>query len=213
MRWSKCFLAMAFVLVGAAVVAGTYGSALPTDVATIVYIIDCSCSMDSGWSTYTSPDGQQMSGYRIHRAISELSWGIGDLGEGTSFDVLATDRCPYATFGGLKAANEENKAQAIESISGLTGGGTTGIGPAVAWALLNPAYQEVMTYAVISGGLPRCIEDTWAYWQTNQALIRAANTKGAAIHVILIAPDYVDGSIDFDEALAGETGGTLTIGD
>jgi len=179
----------------------------------IVYIIDCSCSMDSGWSSYTGPDGEEHEGYRIDRAKSEVTWGLGDLEEKTVFDILTTDRCPYATFGSLKSATEQNKARAIESIAGLTGGGTTGIGPAVAWALLNPAYEEAMHYIVLTGGLPRCIRDTQAYWDTHSALIRAANTKGAVIHVILIHPDYIDGSIEFGEALTGDTGGDLTIAD
>ena len=83
------------------------------------------------------------------------------------------------------------------------------MGPATVWALTNPGYENVMNYILLTGGVPTCIADTDAHWQTHIAMIRDANTKGAAIHLRLFSPD--EELLAFAEAVVAETGGTLKV--
>ena len=188
-----------------------YGEDIPVEEASIVYTIDVSCSMDSGWSTFVDEYGNNAAGYRIDRAKSAVNGAINELVETDRFDVVATLAPPScARFGELVQATPDNKAQALEWVGSLSGGRCTGIGPCVAWALQNPGYEEVMEYFLLTGGRPRCIDDAWAYWETHKAMLLKANRKGARIDVILITPDYDDGSRAFGEDVTRESGGTLT---
>lgn len=189
-----------------------YGEELPTEIATIVYIIDCSCSMDSGWQTWMNEDGNQLSGYRMDRAKSEICPSIGRLREDLRFDIVSTDVDGYAYFGQLVPATNEHKASACAFVEELTGGGETGLGPAVAWALEADRYHEALNYVIATGGVPTCcIDDSRRYWQDVLDRVREANHRSARIHLLVITPDPEDHVLEFAEAITAETSGTLTV--
>jgi len=202
-------------LVGMASIGGTpqlYGEELPTEVTTIVYVIDCSCSMDSGWQSYVDEDGNQVSGYRMDRAKSEVCPSILQLPETFWFDVVSTDIAGYALFGHLAEASGENKSAACSHVQGLSGGGETGLAPAAAWALSTYEYHDVFDYVIVTGGVPSCcVEDSATYWEDALNQLRGANERNARIHVVVITPDPEDHVLTFAEAITQETGGTLTV--
>ena len=139
--------------------ASIYGEEIPMETAMIVYVIDCSCSMDSQWQTFIDENGNSVSGYRMDRAKSEVIGSVNELDAEFRFDVVSFVRCQQAAFGRLEEGSAEHKRQAAGWIGTLSGGGNLGVGPAVAWALQNPAYAEVMEYIVVTGGRPTCIPD------------------------------------------------------
>jgi len=193
-------------------VASLYGEHIPTEQAAVVYIIDCSCSMDSGWSTYIGPDGQEVEGYRMSRAIAEMTSSVDKLPPVYWFDVVSTDHPGYALFGELTESTDENKGAATGHIHTLHGGGETGLAPATEWALSAYEYHDVFDYYIVTGGVPTCcIEDSYAYWEEVADRIRGANERNARIHVIVIWPDPEDPILDFAETITAETGGTLTV--
>ena len=200
------------ILLTVSALASETGSYLPTEQATVVYIIDCSCSMDSQWQSFVDEYGNQTEGYRMHRAITEISPSIQRLPEGHWFDVVSTDHSGYAYFGELTESTSENRTAAAGHIHTLHGGGETGLAPAVTWALSENAYEDVFDYFIVTGGVPTCcVEDSSAYWEEVADRIRGANERNARIHMIIIWPDPEDPVLDFAEAITAETGGTLTV--
>jgi hypothetical protein len=190
-----------------------YGEELPTEIATLVYIIDTSCSMDSAWQTFTDEYGNSVSGYRMDRAKSEVIISLNQMDESNRFDVVVfQSEGVTALFEEMRQADEENTSQAVGWIGELSAKGATetGVGPAVAWALENPAYAEVMDYVLVTGGAPACTDNPGEHLEEQLRMIREANGKSAVIHVALITPNCIEANT-FAEALVEETGGTLTI--
>jgi hypothetical protein len=190
-----------------------YGEEIPVENATIVYIIDTSCSMDSQWQTFVDEFGNNASGYRMDRAKSEVIGSINALDEEYRFDVVAyLSDGVESNFKTLEQATSENKDQAVTWIRALSAKGATetGMGPAVAWALQHPGYKEVKDYVIVTGGAPVCIEDPEAHLKAQMMLISDANSKGAVVHVALVTPNCKEAHA-FGEAVVKETGGQLII--
>lgn len=190
-----------------------YGEELAAEYAHVVYIIDVSCSMDSQWQTFTDEYGNNASGYRMDRAKAEVIGSIFELDETNRFDVVAyLSDGVEGNFLETKEATPEHKEQAVSWVRTLSAKGATetGMGPAVAWALENPGYSDVMDYILVTGGAPVCIEDPAAHLQAQMVLIQEANGKGAAVHVVLVTPNCEE-AYDFGEAVVAETGGRLVI--
>ncbi len=196
--------------------AALYGEELPTEVATIVYVIDCSCSMDSGWSSFVGVNGQQMSGYRMDRAKAEVIASITDLDEDYRIDVVASVEGGSALYAELAPADDRTREDATGWIGGLAAAGSTGTGPAVAWALQNPGYGDAMHFVVITDGAPDCLSGDEACIDPLDTAdwIDELNERGARIDVVLLGPDEEDDDPwVFGETVTGDSGGTLTVVD
>lgn len=191
-----------------------YGEELPVETAEIVYIIDQSCSMHSQYQTFINENGQQVSGYRMDRAKSEVISSINQLSSNFKFDVVSYDCSKRICFNVMTQATEGNKITGSGWVSGLSATGATGTGPACAYALGNPGYSTCMTYVLVTDGAPNCLDSAgygWASSSQHRTMIAGANAKGATIHVILISPDYAD-MINFGTGVAADNGpGQLTI--
>lgn len=167
--------------------------------------------MDSGYSTFMTRSGDQISGYRLDRAKDELQYWLGRMSDEQRFDLVVTDQVPFACFGELQQATGSVMDGALEFLGNIAGGGEAGLGPAVEWALLNEGYGEAKAYFLISGGPPITVDDTEAYWRETWLTINEANNKGAVFNVMLISPDESSGVIQFAELLVEQTGGSLVI--
>ncbi len=183
-----------------------YDEPLPTESAHIIYIIDASCSMYSGNTVYVDENGNMVSGSRIDRAKSEVISSIQNLPENWSFDIISFVCGQSACFSELREATEGNVITATSWVGGITPSGATGTGPAVSWALSLPAYEDCLTYVVVTDGAPNCLAGgAFGSWQTHLAMINAANTKGATIHGINIAPSTAT-QIQFVSSIAAQNG-------
>lgn len=190
-----------------------YGEEFPVETAAIVIIIDCSCSMLSSWQTFIGPDGEPKQGYRMDRAKAECQTAINGLSENFVFDVVEFVCGQSACFGSLQPATAANKGAANGWVGALQARDATGTGPAVAWALGNPAYSDCFTYILLTDGAPNCLDSGygWADWPAHLNMINAANGKGATIHVVAISPYY--GSMEtFCQQVAAQNGpGTYKV--
>ncbi len=189
-----------------------YGEEIPVETAEIVYIIDRSCSMQSGYQTFINENGQQVSGYRMDRAKSEVISSVNALSSNFKFDIVAFDCAKSYCFGTTMDATEGNKISGAGWTAGLSPTGATGTGPTCAWALGN--YGDCRTFVLVTDGGPNCMDSSgWSSgsWQQHAAMISGANGDGDVIHVILISPSYAD-MISFGQAVSSQNGpGQLTI--
>lgn len=183
-----------------------YGEELPAEIATIVYIIDCSCSMDSQWQTFFDENGNNASGYRMDRAKSEVITSIRKLDENINFDVIEFT-CRWSTcFMGPQEATRDNKETAIAFVRGfkLDPKGATATGSCVAWALKN--YPDA-TFILVTDGDPNVLESGSGRveWRTHLEMIRDANSSEATIHVLAVSPTSKEMN-HFNESVAAENG-------
>jgi hypothetical protein len=204
-RWIRR-IHRSFPFGGPAPVVQLYGEELPTEIATIVYVIDSSCSMDSQWQTFTDEYGNNASGYRIDRAKSEVIAAINELSDDFMFDVLEFTCTWSLCFGGLEDADEGNKEFARDFVNSLklNPKGATATGPCVAWAL---QHYESRVFILVTDGDPNVLKSGSGRvdWQTHALMIREANTEGATIHVIAISPTS-EQMIEFNRTVTAQNG-------
>lgn len=190
-----------------------FGGEFPVESAFIVYVLDASCSMASDWQTFVGPDGNLQSGYRMDRAKAELIISINGLSENFKFDIVVFQCGHWAWRSELVEATPANKTAAAAFINSQNEGDATGTGPACAWANVNGAYEQCVSYILITDGAPNCTDSGWGYapWPDHVAMTTSSNMKGATWNVILISPDWTD-MIQFGEQLAAQNGpGTVRI--
>jgi len=209
------YLAIILALFTSSEAAALYGEELPVEEASIVYIIDYSCSMGSEYQTYTNENGNSVDGYRMGRAKAEVAVRILDLDEYFATDLVVFDSVVTAANGELMPADDETAEETIGWLDSLSAAGSVDAAAAVAWALLNPAYETVDRFVVITDGAPRCYDDGTCDDPLEYAdLIDEANTRGARIDVVLVAPDPEDDSPwIFGETVTGDSDGLLTVVD
>lgn len=184
-----------------------YDHPFPAETRHIVYIIDASCSMSSQWQTYVDENGNLVTGNRMDRAKSEVIASINALPATFKFDIVKFVCGQSACFSELREATEGNKLAAASWVGSLMPSGATGTGPAVAWALNLPGYDECKTYLVVTDGAPNCMGSSGGYasWQTHLSTITGANGKGATIHGVNISPSTA-AQISFVQGIASQNG-------
>lgn len=183
-----------------------YGENFSNEEATVVYVVDSSCSMDSQWQTFIDENGNNASGYRMDRAKSEVIASIRKLRENINFDVIEFT-CRWSTcFMGPQEATSNNKETAIAFVRSfkLDPKGATATGPCVAWALRN--YPDA-TFILVTDGDPNVLESGSGRvgWRTHLEMIRDANSSGATIHVLAVSPTSKEMN-HFNESVAAENG-------
>lgn len=196
--------------------AAAYGEEIPVEEASMVYIIDHSCSMDSQYQTFTDENGNSVSGYRMIRAKGAVLDRIDDLGEDFRIDVVVHAVGQTAAYGELVHAHDQTADELAEWLDALPAEGESTPAEAVAWALQNPGYGEVMHFVVVTDGAANCdpggefCDDPMAYAE----LIDEVNQRGARIDVVLVGPgEDDDDPWVFGETVTGDSDGTLTIVD
>lgn len=221
-----------------------YGEESPAKDASIVYIIDISCSMDSQWQTAVGTTT------RLEAAARAIARSLDRLDEGHRFDIVAfaspedpSDAPVLPLWNGLTSATAEAKTAATAFLASLHPSGASPVGPSVAWSVSNPAYEDAGHYVVLTDGSPNCTDSGWGWadwrkhlsmastahgregdtaaaclagggdWDTDpaehMALIRAANTKGARVHVHAVGATTA-GRQRLLEPLAAETSGEFS---
>ena len=176
-----------------------YDEEIPTQIDTIIYVIDISGSMGGGRNSYTGLDGEPAYGSRIERAKVELVKSINSLSEDFKFNVVAYSCNLQRVFESMQQATPENKARAIGWVYALHVGGGTGTGPAGALGLSEKSNQ---TLVILSDGHPNCgargIDG-------HRQMILDADTQHAVIHTFGIS---ANGQFEaFLRSLSDATGG------
>jgi hypothetical protein len=180
-----------------------YGEEIDSETSTIVYVIDCSGSMDWDNQSYTSLEGRRANGPRMDRAKAELSRSIVGLSRNFKFNMVAYD-CGTRTWSReLKEANDGNKASALAWVRGLRADSATGTGPATALGLgLDRANKSVV---LLTDGAPNCGTPNESM-NEHRSMIRSANSQRATINVFGIA---ASGSYrSFCQQVASDSGGS-----
>lgn len=165
-----------------------YDEAFQLTSKTVVFIIDTSGSMASGYMNFVDENGKVKYGNRLARAKVECIKAISELPQDIRFNVVSY-HCGISTaFTGpspagpiLLKADDKNKTQAISFVRRLYPSGGTATGPATAKVLLN---KEVLDILLLSDGAPYCGVYPPNVIQKHLKMIQAANTQKATINTI-----------------------------
>jgi hypothetical protein len=176
-----------------------YGEELESENDTIFYVIDISCSMGWGDSSYMTPDGRPRRGSRLDRAKAEVIKSIMGLSNNMLFNIIAYDCGIRLWEDGMRPADNNYKASAISWLYALQAVGATGTGPAAAAAL---ALKDNMMVALVTDGCPNCGASGY---EGHRRMISNSNTQGATINVFGIG---ANGEMRaFCQAIASDSGG------
>ncbi|MDF1663447.1 MAG: hypothetical protein P1V97_16875 [Planctomycetota bacterium] len=176
-----------------------YGEPIPTENATIFYVVDTSCSM--GWDrrSYVDDEGNSRTGYRIDRAKSELRKAIRSLPRNFKFNMLGYG-CSIQRFrNGMVDADAGNKNSGIAWVNGLRPSGGTMTGPATAQGLADKQNKSVI---LLTDGAPNCGASSYS---GHKSVIASNNTQNAIVTVFGIG---ASGSLrTFCQDVARDNGG------
>lgn len=141
-----------------------YGEEIPTESASLVYVLDFSGSMSYG--------------NRVDTAKAEFRRSVSELPPTFRLNVVIYDCSIISWSAKAKPATPDAKADAIKWVeSQHPAGGGTATGPAVALGL---AEKENLAVALLTDGDPNCGADRH---EGHRAMIRHANSQGAVITV------------------------------
>lgn len=176
-----------------------YGEPIPTENATIFYVVDTSCSM--GWDrrSYVDDEGNSRTGYRIDRAKSELRKAIRSLPKNFKFNMLGYG-CSIRRFrNGMVDADAGNKNSGVAWVNALRPSGGTMTGPATAQGLADKQNKSVI---LLTDGAPNCGASGYG---GHKNVIRSNNTQNAIVTVFGIG---ASGSLrTFCQDVARDNGG------
>jgi len=177
-----------------------YDEEVPVERGSIIYVIDVSGSMASGWEPYTNVNGHVIYGNRLSRAKAELHRSIAALPVTYRFNVVAYDCSIQPLHLATVKATDENKAEAFAWVNSLRARSATGTGPAGAVALRDLSNDTII---LLTDGEPNCGAEGFA---GHRAMIRAANTHGATMHTVGIQIRRASATA-FLQSVAADNGG------
>lgn len=184
-----------------------FGEEIPTETASIIYVIDISGSMSLSVDPFLDENGQRTTGNRLDRAKVELRRSISNLPESFSFNVVAYDECVRPMWNSSQVASSSNKQVAMGWIAGLVPLGWTNTGLAAATALSDKSNMSVV---LLSDGAPNFLDCAMHYvgsYDQHRDLIRSQNTQGARINAFGIGIATDPAARDFMMAVAQENSG------
>ena len=158
-----------------------YGEELVSETDTIYYVIDASGSMSNDFQVMIDADGNLTVACRFDRAVAELARSISGLSENFEFNIIAYSCSTNMWRPSMQEATVSNKTAAITWARGISPGGSTGTGPAVALALNE---RENMMVVLLTDGSPNCGA---VGYEGHRLMIRGANAQGAAVNVFGIS--------------------------
>ncbi|MCO5171006.1 MAG: VWA domain-containing protein [Planctomycetes bacterium] len=164
-----------------------YGEEIPTESASLVYVLDFSGSMSYGG--------------RVDTAKAEFRRSVNELPPTFRLNVVIYDCSIVSWADRSRPATPDAKADAIRWVESIhPNGGGTATGPAVALGL---AEKENLAVALLTDGDPNCGAGGH---EGHRAMIRQANSQGAVITVFGI--DAWGEYRVFCQNVAADSGGT-----
>jgi len=166
-----------------------YGEELGSDSDTLVFVVDCSCSMY---------------GSRIAKAKAEVAKAINSLSKNFKFSVV-TYTCYIKVWQNkLMDATDANKSSAIGWVSGQQAASATDTGTGVKVALKLDAKNKLVV--LLTDGAPNCLGSGYGNENDHLSVILGANSQAAKIDVFAIQP-WGSSMKQFCQNIAQKTGG------